>query len=236
MRKTTNLAWIAASLLLSGASGARAQEAGGVFLDVNIGIQAPSQTLQTNSQFQLYGETASVLSTQTVGLAPVLEGRLGYRVSERFGVAVAVSGTRETADAQGVASVPSPILFGSPTITTLTASGLDRREIGYHFQIVWFLRKAGGLELSLYGGPSVIHLRQDVPTATASGQNLSVGSATETANAFGGNGGVDGTYMMSPSFGLGFFARYAGGSADIPSATGVRVGGVQGGGGLRIRF
>src|SRR5215831_914775 len=107
MRKTTNLAWIAASLLLSGASSARAQEAGGVFLDVNIGIQAPSQTLQTNSQFQLYGETASVLSTQTVGLAPVLEGRLGYRVSERVGVAVAVSGTRETADAQGVASVPN---------------------------------------------------------------------------------------------------------------------------------
>jgi hypothetical protein len=236
MRRATNIAWITASLLLAGASATRAQEAGGVFLDVNIGIQAPSQTLQTNTQFQLYGETASVLSTQTVGLAPVVDGRLGYHVSDRFGVAFAVSGTRDTADAQGVANVPSPILFGSPTVTTLTASGLQRREIGYHFQFVWYLRKRGGLELSLYGGPSLIHLRQDVPTATASGQNLSVSSATETANAFGGNGGLDGTYMMSPSFGVGFFARYAGGSADIPSATGVRVGGFQGGGGLRVHF
>lgn len=82
----------------------------------------------------------------------------------------------------------------------------------------------------------MIHLRQAVTEATANGQSVAVGSATETGNAFGGNGGIDATYMANDRIGIGFFAQYAGGSANLPSSSGVRVGGFQGGGGIRVRF
>jgi hypothetical protein len=37
-------------------------------------------------------------------------------------------------------------------------------------------------------------------------------------------------------YGAGLFLRYAGASVDLPSANNVKVGGVQLGGGLRLRF
>lgn len=237
MGKTTRIVWVAAGVMLAGASGARAQAPGSrMFVDINVGVQAPSQTLETNASFSLFGETASVLSTQTIGVGPVLDGRIGYRATPRFGLALAVSGRKDESDAQAVATIPSPIIIGSPTVITLTASGLTRREIGYHIQLVWFLRTRQKMEFSVYGGPSVIHVRQATPVVTPAGQSVSVGSTNEAATAFGGNGGIDATYMASDHFGVGFFARYAGASADLPSASGVIVGGFQGGGGIRIHF
>jgi hypothetical protein len=47
---------------------------------------------------------------------------------------------------------------------------------------------------------------------------------------------VDGNYLITPTFGLGVYLRYAGASVDLPSQSGVKVGGFQAGGGLRIRF
>ena len=237
MGRTKGSVGVAAGLCLFAASGAQAQgQSGRAFLDVNVGVQAPSQTLNSNATFQLFGETASVISAQTIAVAPVIDARIGYRTSDRFAVAVAVSGRKDESDGQAVASVPSPILFGSPTVTTLNASGLTRREIGYHFQLVWFLSVWRKVEVSVYGGPSVIHLRQAMSGATATGQSVTVASANETGNAFGGNGGIDATYMANDRVGVGFFAQYAGGSANLPSSSGVKVGGFQGGGGIRVRF
>jgi hypothetical protein len=49
--------------------------------------------------------------------------------------------------------------------------------------------------------------------------------------------GVDITYLVTPRYGVGVLARYTWGSADITGADeSVTVGGLQIGGGLRIRF
>lgn len=227
----------ATALVLAGSSGAWAQTpTGKVFLDVNVGAQAPSQTLETNATLPLFGETASVAAVQTIGSASIIDVRIGYRVTPPFAVAFAVSGRKDQSDARAVASVPSPILFGSPTILNLTTSGLNRREIGYHIEFVWFLPLSDKLELSVFGGPSFIHLQQAVTAAAVTGQTVSVSSTNETGTAAGANGGVDVTYLLSDRYGVGAFVRYAGGSLDFPSTSGVRVGGVQTGGGLRVRF
>jgi hypothetical protein len=207
-----------------------------VFLDVNVGVQAPSQTLETDAQFSLFGETATIAALQQIAVAPVVDARIGYRVLPRFAVAVAVSGRKDESDGLAVASLPSPIAFSSPTITTLPAPGLNRRELGYHFQLVWFLPSWRKIEFSVYAGPSLIHLQQAVTATILSGQNVSVGSTNETVNALGANGGLDAAYPVSDRFGVGVFARYAGGTTNLPSVPGVRVGGFQSGGGVRLRF
>src|SRR2546427_9232537 len=130
MGKIARIVSVTAGLVLAGVSGARAQTpTWDVFLDVNVGVQAPSQTLETNAQFSLFGETATVAALQQIAVAPVIDGRIGYRVLPRLAVAVAVSGRRDESDGLAVASLPSPIAFSSPTITTLTAPGLNRREL-----------------------------------------------------------------------------------------------------------
>lgn len=237
MGKIASIVSVTAGLVLVGASGARAQApTRKAFLDVNVGVQAPSQTLETNTTLSLFGETASVAAAQQIAVAPILDARVGYRVAPSFAVAVAVSGRKDESDAVAIASVPSPILFGSPTITNLTATSLTRRELGYHFQVIWFLPSWNKIAFSVYAGPSLIHLQQAVASATVSGQSLQVSSTNETTNALGGNGGIDATYLVSDRFGVGAFARYAGGSANLTSTHGVRVGGFQGGGGIRVRF
>jgi hypothetical protein len=42
--------------------------------------------------------------------------------------------------------------------------------------------------------------------------------------------------MFQPQLGAGVFLRYAGGSVDLPEVSNVKVGGFQGGFGLRLRF
>jgi hypothetical protein len=59
---------------------------------------------------------------------------------------------------------------------------------------------------------------------------------TQTATAVGVNAGVDLNYFFMPRFGGGVFVRYVGAQADLPAASGVGVGGFQGGLGLRVRF
>jgi hypothetical protein len=58
----------------------------------------------------------------------------------------------------------------------------------------------------------------------------------ETGTAKGVHVGVDLAHAFSDRFGLGVFAHYVAASVDLPSAASVKVGGVQAGGGLRIRF
>ena len=239
MRQTTSIVLAVAAFALAGHRDAGAQTSPGstmLFLDVNVGFQAPSQTLGTNATFPLFGETAVVSAVQNVPVAPVIDARIGYRATPRFSVAVAVSGRKDESDGQALAAIPSPIFVASPTIVNLTSSGLKRREIGYHIHLVWLVPVWDKVEVSVYGGPSFIHLQQTVMSGTLTGQTISVSSQNETGTAKGGNGGVDVTYLVSNRYGVGFFARYAGGSLDLPSASGVRVGGFQSGGGLRLRF
>ena len=61
---------------------------------------------------------------------------------------------------------------------------------------------------------------------------------SDSAVAF--TAGLDGTYRLTPQFGIGAFFRYSGASSDMPLSGGgtvtVEAGGIQIGGGLRVRF
>ena len=222
---------------LSGAE-ARAQTAPDArgFLDINAGALLFSPKLDAGSGFLLFGEAGAVRTSQDIGAGVLGDVRLGHRVGDRLAVAVAVSGFTTESPGQGTVSQPSPILVTSPTVINVR-SGLRRREIGYHPQIVWFVPWSEKFDVSVFVGPSFVHLQQNVITANVSStQVVSVGTSNETGMAFGGNAGIDATYPVSDHWGLGLFARYILATADLPSASGVRVGGLQMGAGLRFRF
>jgi hypothetical protein len=49
-------------------------------------------------------------------------------------------------------------------------------------------------------------------------------------------GGLDVNYLFTPRLGTGVFVRYLGAQVDLPAASDLKVGGFQGGVGLRVRF
>jgi hypothetical protein len=224
--------------LALGSAEARAQTTpdARTFFDINGGGQVLSPTLDAGSSFLLFGENGAVRTTQDMGAGAMADIRLGHRISRRLAVAFAVSGFTKKSAGQGTVSEPSPIVVASPTVVTVQ-SDLTRREIGYHPQIVWFVPWSEKFDVSVFVGPSFVHVQQDVITASVSStQVVAVGTANETGMAFGGNAGIDATRSVSDRWGLGVFARYVFATADLPSATGVKAGGLQLGGGLRFKF
>ena len=236
MKKTVGLIVMVGLALSSSGAWAQTTSNSRAFFDLNGGAHVLSPTLDAGSNFLLFGEVGSARTNQNIGAGVLGDARLGHRIGRRLAVAVAVSGFTTESVGQGTVSEPSPILVASPTVVSVQ-SNLKRREVGYHPQIVWFVPWSETFDVSIFVGPSFVHIQQNVIAANVSStQVVAVGTSNESGMAIGGNAGIDATHPVSDRWGLGLFARYILATADLPSASGVRVGGLQIGGGLRFRF
>jgi hypothetical protein len=104
------------------------------------------------------------------------------------------------------------------------------------------------LEVSLFGGPSFFNVKQDAVTDFTYAESYPYDQATftstttsvEKASKIGFNGGADIAFFFNRQIGVGFTALVSKATVPIESAgsgnADVKVGGVQTGGGLRLRF
>jgi hypothetical protein len=219
----------------SSAQGAVAEKA---YLNFNVGGQTQSRDISTSANVELYGETATFDTSQRIGSGAVFEVSGGYRINPKFAVAVGVSRFSNSSAGSLSASIPNPIAFNSLTVVNVEQTGLKHTEIGTHIMAVYFVPITVKFDVMLSAGPSFTRLKQDIPSAT-----LPVGTTTPTiavttrsATASGVNIGVAGNYLMTPRYGATAFMRYVSGSADIPEADGLKVGGFQIGLGATVRF
>ena len=207
-----------------------------LFVDVNAGLASKPEALTTTSTFAIFGENGSAAARMEPGTAGLFDVRVGYRFRPRFGVAAAVSATRSDVAGTAAASIPSPIRFASPTIVSLDAGSSSRREIALHLQAVYALPIGESVTLGIFGGPSIVHLQHGVPNVSVTNNTPTVDSVNESGSGFGGNVGADLSALFSAHYGVGLFVRYAAAGIDLPSAPDVKAGGIQAGGGLRVRF
>jgi hypothetical protein len=207
-----------------------------LFFDVNVGFGGKPSELASSSTSSVFGEDGSSSTVVAPAASAMFDVRLGYRFSPHLGVAGAVSGGQSESTGVTSASVPSPIRFASPTIVSLQAPGLERRELGYHLQVAYVLGFSGNTTVTIAGGPTFIHLQQGVPSVTVSGTTPTIVSANESGTGVGGNTGIDLARYVSDRIGVGAFVRYAAATVDLASAAGVKAGGFQGGGGVRVTF
>jgi len=236
MTKTTTIIGLALGLAVSAVSDAAAQTAGSrAYVDLNIAGQTQSVTLATSSAVPLFGELGTTRTSQTVGKGLVFDGGAGYRV--RPGLAIGVAFSTFTRNPAGTVSVtvPDPLVFGRFTVVGAEPK-LNHSEFGTHVKISYVRRINETVNVALSGGPSFIRLRQDIAGATLAGGVPIVTVVRQTATAVGVNAGLDLNYFVMPRVGGGVFVRYVGAQADLPAASGVKVGGFQGGLGLRVRF
>ena len=132
-------------------------------------------------------------------------------------------------------TVPDPLVFGQFTVVS-AAPSLNHSEFGTHVKIAYVRQINDAINVALSGGPSFVRLSQDIAGATLAGGVPIVSVVRQTATAVGVNAGIDLSYFFLPRVGGGVFVRYVGAQADLPAASGVKVGGFQGGLGLRLLF
>jgi len=153
----------------------------------------------------------------------------------------------------GHARVPHPVQFNRPRTTTGEIADATRREIGQHVMIGWNVRAAGGLDFTLFAGPSIFATDQLFVKSLTLSLDKEVFPFDELAfppveketlreNVMGYNAGVDMTWRFARNVGVGLLVRHSSGKKEFaPTGAGsppveVTVGGLHAGGGLRLIF
>jgi hypothetical protein len=244
MKKTTSIIAILAGIVLSAPSPAAAQTTAAqpdsnAFVTISLGDSFTSHTLTTNDVINVFGENGSAVAAQTVGSGFLFDLSGGYRVWHRISVAVGVSTFRGSGNAAVAAQIPDRLVFNSFTPFATTESDLKQSDVAVNFQAVWDDALTDRLRLMVFGGPSLIHVKQDVASVTVdTTTGLAIPGADTQSKTTGKAGtiGADLGYKVTDRYDVGVFLRYLGGSVDLDAAPSMKVGGGQVGVGIRIHF
>jgi hypothetical protein len=234
--KITSIIVAAIGLTMAGVSGVAAQTADPkAYIDLNIAGQTQSVTVAASSTFPLFGETGATSFSQTVGKGLVFDGGGGYFVRKNVAVGVMVSLFTRSPAAEVSVTVPDPIAFNSFTVLAASPK-LKQTELGTHIKLAYLLRVSPRMDVVLSAGPSFVRLSKEVASGSVVNGTAQIAVATQTGSGVGAHGGLDVNYLFTPRLGGGVFVRYLGAQVNLPVASGVKVGGFQGGLGLRLRF
>jgi hypothetical protein len=209
------------------------------FVNISGGGQAGSHTLDAVETFEIYNELATVTTSQKVGGGGLFDITTGYRVWDNLALGLGYSFTSGSTAGNLAASIPDPVFRNRPRSVTGPGPELSHAEHDIHIAGTWMWPIRPKLDVGLSFGPSIIIVKQEVPddlTVTEPGPVVAPGSIRNvTATTVGINIGADVAYMVNKRFGVGGLLRYVWGSTDIDGAD-LTVGGLQVGGGVRIRF
>lgn len=245
---------VAAGMALAAASGASAQgrtDESRVYLSLNGGFEAGSETLSDTRTFTVYGERGSYTFETEAGGGALFDLGAGVKVWRQMSIGLGYHRVSGTSDGTVTGSVPHPLFFDRPRSFSERAGGLDRTEQAVHITFGWTVPVGEKLDVMVFGGPSQFRVEQGVVSSVNPAEQgppyttvvVQPQVTTQKESTWGAHVGVDGTYNIMASgrarLGLGGFLRWAGGSTDIEvldNEVQTSPGGFQIGAGLRMRF
>jgi hypothetical protein len=213
------------------------------FVNVSGSGQLETRSFTNSNTFTSFGETGRATANQNVGRGLVVDVTGGYRIRKQLSVGVGVWFSNPESAAAGTVIMPDPVVFGRPRTVSLNSSdaqkSLNQRDVAVNIQAMWTTAIGKVTDLTVFGGPTVMHVKQDVATlgVAAAAQSATMSSESQSATtgkAF--NVGADVTYWVTPRVGGGIFVRYSGGEVNLPAAPKLKVGGGQVGAGLRVKL
>lgn len=210
------------------------------FLNASAGLKTGAKDVATTLAYPLYDETATVETTREVGDGLLWDVTGGYRVWKNMAIGVSVAGRTANGDGATVASIPHPVFYDQPRTVTGAIAGMKHSELWGSLLAVWVFPVTPQFEVMAMAGPTVVQVKHElastVTVAEATTPQVTIGLETVSKSVWGYTAGLDARYMFSKRLGLGAFARYSGAKVNLTSTTKLDVGGLQVGGGLRLRF
>lgn len=235
--------------VLAGAGSASAQtDESRFFLSVNGALEPGTQTYADEGTFPLYDETGRLNVSSEVSSGAVLDFGVGARVVGNFLVAASFHRTSSTDEATVSGLAPNPIFFDRLRPFSSTVADLKRTEQALHLSVGYRIGLGDKFDLQVTAGPSQFRFTQEVVggvTITEAPTSFTAATtvASRKKNAWGGHVGGDISYAVyqndTTSFRLGAYVRYAEASSEFPVVSNTvttKIGGIQFGGGLRVRF
>lgn len=235
------------------APGAAAQTSERVWIDVNLGVAvAAEKSYGVTVEETLFQERARFAADYEFPTGANFDFGGGYLFTEAFGVGVSFSGTAHKGPAVVSATIPHPRFFNAAATGTADTEDVEKVEGAVHLQAVFVVPTSDRMRFRLFAGPSYFRVRQDTfddiryvqnaqlfsngNTVTITGAPFSESEAT----AWGYHLGGDVALFFNRVVGIGAFARYSRAEVEQLDLGGLvvknKAGGVQAGGGLRLRF
>ena len=218
------------------------------FVSVNGAYQVADNDFADAATRRDNAEDGRLDTTYTVKGGPALDIAAGAAVWRRLGVGVAVSRFSVSTPTALSGSVPHPFFFNRLRPVSADVSGLKREELAVNAQLRGIFPVGTRVQAMVFGGPSFFQVRQGVVTDFTYSESYpfddlqfrSATTTTESVSKIGFNAGADVSYFFARQLGVGGMVQFSGTTMDLLSAGGdsqeIKVGGLQAGAGLRIRF
>lgn len=217
-----------------------------VFFSAGVLFQVNSNDFTDTATIRENAENGRLETTYDVGGGLAFDVSGSYLVWKNLAVGVGLTlfstSTTTAIDAQ----VPHPFFFNQSRTVTGEFEG-DRSETAVHIQAKWLVPVNDKLLVTVFGGPSFFKVEQDIVNDIDYSESYPFDTATftraitasQSESAVGINVGGDVAYFFTPNVGVGGTAQYSGATVEmtVPSGTAdVKAGGLQVGGGIRLRF
>ena len=221
--------------------------AGRGFIVVNGGYQVGTHDFEQVSTLRANVEDGSFTSDYEVKSGPSFDVAGGATVWRRLAIGVGVTRFSSSTPSSLTGSVPHPFFFNRPRSVTGDVGGLEREELAVHVQAIARVPMSERLEVMAFGGPSFFRVKQGMVSTIAWSEaypfdQASFSSATTVdpdESKIGFNVGGDVAFFFSRQVGVGGTIRYSAATVELDAGGGTfeaKAGGIQVGGGLRLRF
>jgi len=245
MRLVTAL--VMAGLLVGAGEAAAQSDESRFFLSVSGAFEPGTQKISDDGTFPLYDETGRLNVSSEVSSGAVLDFGVGARVVGNWTLGANFHRTSSTDEATVSGQAPHPLFFDRPRAFSTTVADLKRTEQALHLSLGYRVPLGERFDVHLYAGPSQFRFSQEVVGQVVITDAGTFAATYETArrkkNAWGGHVGADLSYAIyrsgATSFRLGGYVRYAEASSElrvVSNDASTKIGGIQIGGGLRVRF
>lgn len=220
-------------------------------LSLNGAFEPGDEEFTDDGPFTLYEEAGRITVSGRSSTGAILDAGVAARIVGRFTLGVSGHRGASADEATVTGQAPHPIFFNRPRSFSVTVPETKRIEQALHFSAGVLVPLGEKLDVHIYGGPSQFRFSQqvvgDVVISEASSAFTSV-NVTPTIvarkkNVWGGHIAADFSYPLfqigNGSFRLGAFVRYAQASSEfqvVSNAVSTKVGAIQYGGGVRVRF
>jgi hypothetical protein len=219
------------------------------YVSINGMFQTGFEDFSESVTFTENAESGTFSTDYDVKSGPAFDVSAGVLVWRHLALGAGVSRYSKATPIQLTAQIPHPFFFNRPREVSGEVGGLKREELAVHIQARVMLTPSPRLQAMIFGGPSFFKVKQGIvndfevteaypyDTVTFS-RGL---STTADESKMGFNVGGDVGYFFTRQVGVGGSVQWSGASIDVPASAGtgsfdLRIGGIQAGGGLRLRF
>lgn len=258
MRVAAAVAVAAAVMFSPGTASAQTDESR-FMLSLNGAFEPGDEEFTDDSTFTLYDEAGRLTVSGRSSTGAILDLGGAVRVAGRFTLGINAHRGASSDEATVSGQAPHPVFFNRPRAFSATVAETKRIEQALHFSAGFLIPLGEKADVHIYGGPSQFRFSQQVIGPSTPGGNdavaISEASGAFTAvnvtpnivarkkNVWGGHIAADFSYPIAQigngSFRLGAFVRYAQASSEfevVSNTVSTKVGAIQYGGGIRVRF